>query len=667
MSLLLGIDTGGTYTDAVLLDRYHRVHASAKALTTHADLAGGIGEVLADVLARADGPIGLVSLSTTLATNALVEGHGSRVGTLLVGQQRDILERGGLGAAIGGDPVDFIAGGHDGTGGERVPLDLVAARAAIRRQASRVSAFAVSAHFATRNPAHERRLQQLIAEMTGLPVSCGHQLSAALDAPRRALTAVLNARLIPLLAELIDALRAMLVARDIRAPLMVVRGDGSLMSAEFAATTPVETILSGPAASLVGARTLGGESDAVVLDIGGTTSDIGVLADGEPRRNLDGAVVGGWRTRVRAVEVYTYGLGGDSAVRFDGDGPFTLGPDRLVPLALLGAATPAVAAVLAQQLAEQPLRQHAGWFALRRRTPTVGSESFSAAQRALWDRLADGPVSLVDLFAEQTRQRALGRLVERGLVALSGFTPSDAAHVLGEHTAWSMDAAVAGADIAARVARERYGRDLGDGRALARRVRRSVTEHAARSVLAASLAPTGLAPDGVLLPPLRRLADQAFNADASYELVDASLHLRRPLIVLGAAATTYGPGIAEHLGTHLVLPAHAEVANAVGAVVAGVVQRVVATITPLPDERYRVHTTAGVSTFRSLDDAGTWAAGEAERLARDQAAAAGAEDVEVDIVRRDTVGHTDMGYEIFFEGTVTATARGRPRTLEHPG
>jgi len=662
MGLRLGIDTGGTYTDAVLVDAASRVRASAKALTTHADLAEGIGEALAAVLADADEPIVLVSLSTTLATNALVEGHGGPVALLLPGQPRSFLERADLGQALAGDPVEFLAGGHDGAGVERAPLDLDAARGAIERHAPKVSAFAVSALFATRNPAHERRLRHLIAELTDRPVSCGHELSAALDAPRRALTALLNARLVSLLADLIAAVRGWMDHYDLHAPLMVVRGDGSLMRADFATASPVETILSGPAASLVGARVLAGEADAVVLDIGGTTSDIGVLTGGEPARNLDGAVIGGWRTRVRAVEVHTHGIGGDSAVRVDGPEPLRLGPDRVVPLSLLAHRFPRLEAMLAAQAEERPLREHAGWFALRRRNPVGGADSLSSSQRLLWQRLDDGaPCALVDLFADQTRLRALRRLVERGLVTLAGFTPSDAVHVLGEHRAWSQPAARAGAMIWARFARERLGRDAGDAEALAAAVRRAMGENTARAVLASVLSDTVLAAGGELSGQARTVIDRSLGAMPGHRLVEFSVRLRLPLIALGAPAATYGPAVAENLATRLVLPPHADVANAVGAVAAGVVQQAVATITPLPDERYRAHAPDGVATLATLDEARAWAAAAAERLARARAEAAGAQAVEVDIDRHETIGHSDTGDSVFFEGTVTATARGRPR------
>src|SRR5690606_9164098 len=132
--------------------------------------------------------------------------------------------------------------------------------------------------------------------------------------PRRAVTAALNARLTGMIAGLIAGAEAMLAARGIRAPLMLVRGDGSLVAAGFARARPIETILSGPAASLVGAAHLTGLSDAVVSDIGGTTTDIGLLGASRPAVAAEGASVGGYRTMVQAVDMSTHGLGGDSEV-----------------------------------------------------------------------------------------------------------------------------------------------------------------------------------------------------------------------------------------------------------------------------------------------------------------------------------------------------------------
>ncbi len=172
--------------------------------------------------------------------------------------------------------------------------------------------------------------------VTGKPVTLSTELTSSLDAPRRALTAVLNARLISRISLLIEAVRLAMAELHISCPLMVVKGDGSLARAENVALKPIETVLSGPAASLVGAKWLSGLDDFIMSDIGGTTTDIGILQGGKPQVAEEGAEVGGWRTMVKAIDVTTIGLGGDSEVHLAMDGSMQIGPQRIVPISLIG-------------------------------------------------------------------------------------------------------------------------------------------------------------------------------------------------------------------------------------------------------------------------------------------------------------------------------------------
>ncbi|MEM9269026.1 MAG: hydantoinase/oxoprolinase N-terminal domain-containing protein, partial [Pseudomonadota bacterium] len=195
MAVFLGIDTGGTFTDAVLWDDASAtVMAKAKALTTKTHLATGIGgaieAVLATGAARAQ-DVAIVSLSTTLATNALVEGHGGRAGLVFIGFDDSDVKRAGLAEALGDDPLIQVAGGHDTAGREAHPLDLATLEAAALEAAPALDGLAVVSRFATRNPAHELAARACLKKATGLPVTCGHELSDALNGPKRALTALL--------------------------------------------------------------------------------------------------------------------------------------------------------------------------------------------------------------------------------------------------------------------------------------------------------------------------------------------------------------------------------------------------------------------------------------------------------------------------------------------
>jgi N-methylhydantoinase A/oxoprolinase/acetone carboxylase beta subunit len=659
MSLRLGFDTGGTYTDAVLYDPERGVVASAKALTTKHDLAIGLGGAFAGVRAAIDRPIVLVSLSTTLATNALVEGHGSPVGLLLLGYSPSVLEKPPLRDALGEDPAILLAGGHDALGEAQAPLDLAAVRQAVEGLAGRVAAFAVSGFFSVRNPAHEIAVRRLIRETTERPVTCGHELSAKLDAPRRALTALLNARLIPQLQALIAAVRGLLSESGIAAPLMVVKGDGSLVGAEVAALSPVETILSGPAASVVGAHHLAGVDDVFVSDMGGTTTDIALLRGGRPVLNREGAVVGGFRTMVEAVEVRTFGLGGDSEVHATSEG-LRLGPRRVVPLSLAATQHPSVLATLERQLADEP-GEHDGRFALRQRALEAAVE-LPAAQARIWSTLAEGPRPVAALAAGYASERALARLVDRGLVIIAALTPSDAAHLLGRQQGWSVDAARLGAALFAR----RWAGRLGDAdpASLAARIVEQVVRQSAGALLDTALAEwRGSAGVGTGDRPL---VDEALAGPAgrSTDLLSVRIALGRPIVAIGAPIASYYPEIAARLGTRLVLPRHAEVCNAVGAVVGGVSRTVTAVITAPAEGRFRAHLPDGVADFTALEPAAASALAALRRLATEQAQAAGAAELEVRESRDDRIVREADGLELFVESRLSVTAFGRPRLAD---
>ena len=234
---------------------------------------------------------------------------------------------------------------------------------------------------------------------------------------------------------LVAATEGFLEERGIAAPLMVVRGDGALISAAFARQRPIETILSGPAASLVGARHMTGLDNAVVSDIGGTTTDVAVLDSGRPRLDPEGATVGGFRTMVEAVAMRTFGLGGDSEVALEEGGlspKILLGPRRLVPLALAGMAHgAAVHGELERQLrAPNPGRMD-GRFALRTGVPDRLAAGLTPPEARLYDLITAVPQPLDRLLTSTAQTATLNRLVARGLVHIAGFTPSDAAHVAG--------------------------------------------------------------------------------------------------------------------------------------------------------------------------------------------------------------------------------------------
>lgn len=668
MSILLGIDTGGTFTDAVLFDEDKGVLQAAKSLTTKHDLSIGLHKAARNVLDAAPdiqaSDIKLVSISTTLATNAIVESHGGTVGLVLIGQPAATLERAGLKQVMGGDPVLFLPGGHNAAGAEKEPLDEEQVRDAIRKAAKQVSSFAVAGYFAVRNPSHEKRVREIIFEECGLPVTCSYELSSSLDAPRRALTAVLNARLIPLIQQLILAVEGFQKDMGLECPLMVVKGDGSLISAETALRRPVETILSGPAASVVGAQYQASEKDMVVSDMGGTTTDIALLKDGQPVLNKDGAIVNGHRTMVEAVEVHTVGLGGDSEIRLNDYKELVAGPRRVVPLSLLAHEHPdLVVPVLQEQLKRGWFKTYDGRFALRLRgLDEAGVAKMSTSERAIWEKLADGPVALENLLGRHMPEQPLRRLVDRGLVIISAFSPSDAAHVLGLHDAWNAEAADLGAAIWARSERRPNQPCAKDAQDFARQVREQVILQTGEALVDAILddefGQTAEKGQGLAKRMIRTALGQSTGNDS---LLRFTLALGHPLIGIGAPAATYYADVAERLNTGYVQPEYAHVSNAVGAVAGGVSQRAHILITAPDDMRFRVHDAEDIRDFTDLDEAFDHARSLAEAEANRLAIAAGADDIRVSCQEERRMSTGNGPKPIFIEGSVTATAHGRPR------
>lgn len=658
-SYLVGVDTGGTYTDAAIIEASgHRVIASAKAITTKGDLAIGVAEAITRAVALLPQglqpqDISLVSVSTTLATNAVVEGHGSAVGVVLIGFDAAMVARTGIAQAFPGMPVESVPGGHDHNGDPRLPLDLEALEAALSRMAGKVDAFAVAGAFAVRNAAHEHAARELIVARTGKPVTLSTELSSSLDAPRRALTAALNARLISRVSNLIEAVQRAMAQLQIRCPLMIVKGDGTLALAESVVTRPIETVLSGPAASLVGAHWLSGLDSFIMSDMGGTTTDLGVLLNGRPRVAPDGAELGGWRTMVRAIDVRTIGLGGDSEVLLGPQGKLSVSPQRIMPVALLGQRFPEVLAMLEADLADvDGGNSMQGRFVLlpfgaRADAPTG---ELSPREREVLLQVSERPQALRKLAHSLSVQRAISSLRRKGLIQLSGFTPSDAAHVLGLQANWSREAAYLAGQLGARLREMKFPTP-------------ERTEQFAHDVWNETVRLTGLAildtALGVKLSD-QQLIDAVCSGNAQLGLATLSIKPSLPVVAVGGPVKVYYPEVARRLGCEIVFPEHCDVANAVGAAVGVVAQTVVVRVAGDGSGLFVLHSALGTQQFSDPAEALRRATEMAREAARAAVLTMGAQAPEVKLSVRKTMlpnANSDTG---LLEALITAEAIGRP-------
>jgi N-methylhydantoinase A/oxoprolinase/acetone carboxylase beta subunit len=663
MSFILGVDTGGTYTDAVILEDEERVISFSKSLTTHSDLSLGIGSAIQKAIGKKNidpEKISLVSLSTTLATNALVEEQGDRVALVMIGFKDSDLEKHSIFDALKGDPCLILSGGHNYAGLEKSPLD----KNDLENWISEVkgaSAYAVCSKFAVRNPEHELEAAKIIRKLTDKPVSLSHQLSAKLNGPKRALTAVLNARLIALIDLLIIKAEHVIKDLGIQAPLMVVRGDGALISAAQAREKPIETILSGPAASIVGARWLTDESEAIVSDIGGTTTDIAVLTGGKPAIDSRGASVGPYRTMVEAVAMYTFGLGGDSEVNLKQEGlggDIFLGPKRVIPVSLAASIEPSlIHQALDSQLKSETPSDFDGRFIRRIKLSTW--PVLSVRDDKVYKRIGEQFSPMSEVIKSRLDLQSVTKLVAIGIVQISAVTPSDASHVLGLLNAWNKEAATKAIDLFAR-RRGGSGELLADSTSkMAQRIVRQLTEQTSVFILEMAFSEEkfdfGKMPRALAQHPLTRI-----GLNGHRDLIKIDVGINKKIIGLGASAPTYYPAVGEKLNCDVVLPKYASVANAIGAVVGKIVMREAGVISSPSEGKYIIHFDGKPINFNNEKDALTALEEKLTEKSIQKAKEAGAENVTVNIDREIKTANIE-NRTVFVEANVLVEASGRPR------
>ena len=527
----IGIDTGGTYTDAVLLDiASGRVAGWRKERTTPHDLSLGVGLALQGLLRQfpAATVTGL-AVSTTLATNAVVEGRGARVGLFVLGYVRHFKLP--VVASI------FLKGGHTIIGEEDEPLDMEGLVDTLPRLAGEVDSYAVCGAMSIKNPTHELVAREAIRLLDPKPVFCSHLVSSHPGMLERSATACLHAKLMPLMVDFLASIQRSMLAAGLDCPVTIICGNGRGEALDRIADQAAVTMASGPAATARFGAGCGFDS-ALVVDVGGTTTDVCLIEDGRPLLNRDGCVIGEWRTHVEAVDMYTAAAGGDTHVVVQPDGRIALAATRVQPLAM----TPDL---------PDPRR----W--LNRDTdtylvlPVAGVDPEAVRNDSLLQYLAQHGPTPPGILAAQTKtssvilEKRLERLTALQQVVLAGFTPTDALHGLGLLAIGRRESSVSGAEaLAGQAGFEDFCRQVV-----------AETEAAIETILLTYLTRM-LWQDNASVPLLSQRDNDLFS-------VRFTVHV--PIIGIGAAARCFLPGVAQRLGATLVFPEHCEVGNAVGA------------------------------------------------------------------------------------------------------
>lgn len=625
----IGIDTGGTYTDAVVYEmKKQQVLASGKALTTKEDLKIGIGRVLKKLPEEYLRQCKMLALSTTLATNACVEGKGGRGKLILIGIPKKNFQE--TYASYGIDSPEDVyllecdlyhsvekSGQPDWERFEKELPEFLEDCDGL----SIVQVFAREHH-----GAYEKKAEAMVKSCKELPVILGHDLFQDLNAVKRGAGALLNARLVPVICDFLAAVKEVFREAHLELPAIIVRSDGSLMNEEFAERRPVETLLCGPAASVVGAVHLTREPDAVIVDIGGTTTDVALVKNGAPKKAEDGIQIGSWKTFVKGLYVDTFALGGDTAVHYDGEGNLYLEDYRVIPLCCLASEHPEVLVKLRKLREEERMSEFYlhEFLCLQKELPE--STVYTKVERRLCQALKAGPLSLEEAAAAVDREIYeinTARLEKQGYILRSGLTPTDIMHLRGEFESFDREAALCGAEFVARSCRI-------DKETLGNRVYDMVTErlfcNLARILLEFEYEGFGLTKKSreldEFLKELYRRSQQEKDP-----FLDTIFRTKAVFVGIGAPTHIFLDKAAALFGTRAVIPPHAAVANAIGAIVGNVTVDVPVIIKPVNFENtvpdYMV---LGEETrvFKEYEDALAFAKEEALRQAVLQARSRGA-------------------------------------------
>jgi N-methylhydantoinase A/oxoprolinase/acetone carboxylase beta subunit len=336
MNLRLGVDVGGTNTDAVVIDEKTNLLASFKSPTTQ-DVTSGIRNAL-NGLVKGHPEIDLdairyAMLGTTHCTNAILERRNlNKVGIIRIGAPATLAIRPFVGwpadlrEAIGAYSV-IVEGGHEYDGREIRPLDTTAVKETAESFRDRVNSVAVVSVFSPVDPSHEQRSADIVHDVLGdVPVTLSHEIGS-IGLLERENASILNAAVINAAHVAAHGFEQALKGHGIDAQLFFSQNDGTLMALEYAIRYPILTVASGPANSIRGAAFLSGLQDTIVVDVGGTSTDVGILVNGFPRESSIAVDIGGVRTNFRMPDIISIALGGGTRVHRDGD--LRIGPDSV--------------------------------------------------------------------------------------------------------------------------------------------------------------------------------------------------------------------------------------------------------------------------------------------------------------------------------------------------
>ena len=668
----IGIDTGGTCTDAVVYDFETReILGTGKAMTTKQNLEIGIANALdtlpPELVAKADS----IALSTTLATNASLENKGARAKLLLIGFHKGMMAHLQEVFASYGmqDMARFIILEAKSEGVFSNPVD--PDWEDLRRQCGHYfedcdSVGIVQTYPRSNGGRFELTALKILQEELTIPVTISYDISNEIDVVKTCAGTMLNAMLIPLITEFMGAISHVCQRRGLDIPISIILSNGTMVPAATASQYPVETILCGPAASVVGGSALAGEDDGIIVDMGGTTTDMAIVRKQIPVPAKGGIKIGQWKTMVQGIFVDTIGLGGDSAVLVN-ENEHTLHLDvaRVIPISVLAAEYDHVLPLLQNMEVRRKYSNVADYSFYVLLKDVADKIGYTDEERALCDALREKPLTISELAGRldsYPRFLPVRRLESDGVIIRSGLTPTDMMILKGDFTLYDGEAA--------RIATQYLANTLRCEPEAVPDMVYELVVHKMYNALARVIL-------SQRFPKIKEMDDPAYLApilEASYTYAktrlddpeagdavedDLRVTTRFPLIGVGAPIHIFLPRVAALLGTRAVVPEHSGVANAVGAVVS----RRVAQVQLIVDAIYRNARLVGFELpdegsrpfFEKYDDALAYGKVVVRKSIEKKAALFGIENPRIEISEKDSRLNGDTGLILGMVLTATAT------------
>ena len=639
MKIGIGIDTGGTYTDAVVVDfESEEILSTAKALTTKEDLTigilGAIDGLPSDQLQKAE----IISLSTTLATNACVEDKGGRAKLVFFGGSEKTINDVGREYGLPSAKEIYLQESFTKFSGEmeREPdWDLFSHNIDhdFKEEFKEIDGLGIVEMNSVKNGGIvERKAKDLFLQKHNIPVVCGHELFNVLNSLQRGSSTLLNASLFPVIAEFIGAIKKAMEKRSIKATIVIVRSDGSLMSEEVAFVRPVDTLLCGPTASVMGSVYFTKEDNSVVIDMGGTTTDMAIINKGIPHKVPNGIKIGKWRTFVDGLYIRTFGLGGDTAIHYK-DRKMFLEDYRVVPLCVAAGKYPVIINNLQSLLRTahahtEYLYEH---FILVKDIEDLTKYTkarYTQEEKDFCTGLKDGPLTLKEAASKVPGKDIynldVSRLLKEGIVQKCGLTPTDIMHLKGDFNRFPKEASYLGAlYIAANlnISVDELCLQVYD------EIKRKLYVNIVKVLLEnqdSHYMSNGFGDDIE-----KFINDAYFMAKNNYEFLAQTFTTNFVLTGVGAPIHIFLEDVAKYLGTKAVFPKHYEVANALGAIVGNVHASAFVEIRPVSHVSgkggYMVFAASDAKIFKKIKDAEKFAEEEAKKSARQEAIKRGAQ------------------------------------------